>query len=97
MKAPQPEWLTEAPSGYTTMMQIECPFCGRRDETEFSYGGEAHIARPAPDVDDETWVEYLYFRNNMKGIHAERWRHSRGCGSLADDRGDRAAHIDGTG
>ena len=28
------------------MMLIECPFCGPRDETEFSCGGEAHIARP---------------------------------------------------
>ncbi len=29
------------------MLQIECPWCGKRDQTEFSYGGEAHIDRPA--------------------------------------------------
>jgi sarcosine oxidase, subunit delta len=62
------------------MMQIECPFCGRRDETEFAFGGEAHIERPSPHVDNERWAQYLYFRNNAKGAHAERWRHARGCG-----------------
>ncbi len=39
------------------MMQINCPFCGGRDETEFSYGGEAHITRPALDVDDKQWAD----------------------------------------
>ena len=28
------------------MLLIDCPYCGPRDETEFSCGGEAHIARP---------------------------------------------------
>ena len=28
------------------MLLIPCPYCGLRAETEFSYGGEAHIARP---------------------------------------------------
>ena len=28
------------------MLLIDCPHCGARDETEFSYGGEAHIMRP---------------------------------------------------
>ena len=27
------------------MLQIPCPWCGPRDEIEFSYGGEAHIIR----------------------------------------------------
>jgi sarcosine oxidase, subunit delta len=61
-------------------MQIDCPYCGRRDETEFTYGGEAHIARPAISAPSSEWTEYLYFRDNLKGEHAERWRHSRGCG-----------------
>ena len=29
------------------MLLIPCPWCGPRDEIEFHYGGEAHIARPA--------------------------------------------------
>lgn len=74
------------------MMQIECPYCGRRDETEFTYGGEADLVRPAPGVDDRTWADYLYFRNNTKGVHAERWRHVRGCGQWFRAERDTTSH-----
>src|SRR5687767_10569866 len=74
------------------MMQIDCPFCGRRDETEFAYGGEAHIARPALDATDAEWAGYLYFRENMKGVHAERWRHTRGCGQWFNALRNTATH-----
>lgn len=74
------------------MMQIDCPFCGRRDEAEFSYGGEAHITRPTLDVDDATWTEYLFFRGNIKGVHAERWCHIRGCGQWFNAVRNTATH-----
>ncbi|GAB3684637.1 sarcosine oxidase subunit delta [Salinisphaera aquimarina] len=63
------------------MLQLECPWCGPRDEEEFAYGGEAHILRPAePDaVSDETWGDYLFFRSNAKGLQSEQWCHSHGC------------------
>ena len=63
------------------MLLIPCPWCGPRDEIEFHYGGEAHIARPSdPDaLDDPAWAEYLFMRNNPKGPFAERWVHSAGC------------------
>ncbi len=63
------------------MMRIECPWCGGRDETEFHYGGEAHIARPEdPDaLSDEAWADYLFMRANPRGVHAERWMHAQGC------------------
>lgn len=63
------------------MLLIDCPYCGQRPELEFSYGGEAHIARPAnPNaLSDEEWADFLYMRTNPKGIHAERWRHTHGC------------------
>jgi sarcosine oxidase subunit delta len=63
------------------MLLIDCPYCGKRPENEFSYGGEAHIARPErPDrLSDEEWAAYLYERSNPKGLHAERWRHVHGC------------------
>jgi len=64
------------------MLLIVCPFCGKRPEIEFSYGGQAHLtraARPA-DLDDQTWTDFLYMRANTKGVYAERWRHSHGCG-----------------
>ena len=63
------------------MLLIPCPWCGLRDEIEFRYGGEAHIARPAdPDaLDDVAWADYLFMRANPKGPLAERWVHSHGC------------------
>ncbi len=63
------------------MLIIDCPWCGTRDQTEFSCQGEAHIARPpAPDqLSDEQWGEYVFFRKNPKGKHYERWLHAHGC------------------
>lgn len=62
------------------MLQIPCPWCGPRDESEFTYGGEAHRHRPDPDTaSDREWAEYLYYRDNVAGVHAERWNHSHGC------------------
>lgn len=63
------------------MLLIPCPWCGPRDETEFSCGGEAHIARP-PDGDahsDAEWADYLFMRTNPKGVLRERWVHAHGC------------------
>lgn len=62
------------------MMQIPCPLCGPRPENEFHCGGQSHIQRPPLDCPDETWAAYLYTRENPKGDHAERWRHTFGCG-----------------
>lgn len=63
------------------MLYIKCPWCGWRDESEFSYGGEAHIERPQdPDaLSDAEWADYLYMRTNPRGPHRERWVHSAGC------------------
>ncbi len=63
------------------MLLIDCPYCGPREEIEFSYGGEAHIERPKqPDkLSDAEWADYLFKRNNPKGPLAERWCHSTGC------------------
>ena len=64
------------------MLLIRCPYCQmERPETEFKYGGEAHLARPDPSsASDEEWSAFLYLRKNEKGEHAERWRHASGCG-----------------
>ena len=63
------------------MLLIPCPWCGPREASEFSYGGEAEIARPRdPDaLSDADWADYLFMRKNPKGRHAERWVHSQGC------------------
>ena len=64
------------------MLLIECPYCGERPELEFVYGGQAHVARPSAPAEcsDEQWADFLYWRENSKGVHAERWRHTHGCG-----------------
>lgn len=62
------------------MMQIPCIHCGLRDESEFVCGGTSHMVRPELGESDQTWGEYLFFRDNPKGLHHERWRHAQGCG-----------------
>jgi len=62
------------------MLLIDCPYCGKRPEIEFAYGGEAHITRAPADATDKEWTAFLYQRGNARGEHAERWRHQRGCG-----------------
>ncbi len=63
------------------MLLISCPWCGPRAEIEFSYGGEAHIARPnnSEELSDAEWADYLFMRTNKKGAHREMWNHSFGC------------------
>ena len=63
------------------MLLIDCPHCGPRNESEFSYGAEAHIARPdAPaEISDEEWAKYVFLRDNTKGVLLERWVHTAGC------------------
>lgn len=63
------------------MLLITCPWCGAREETEFRYGGQAHVAYPAdPEaLSDEDWAAYLFFRANPKGRFTERWVHTHGC------------------
>lgn len=63
------------------MLYIKCPWCGERDQGEFSYGGEAGIVRPEdPDaLSDRQWADYLFMRKNPKGLHQEQWNHALGC------------------
>ncbi|WP_350334908.1 sarcosine oxidase subunit delta [Coralliovum pocilloporae] len=63
------------------MLLIKCPWCGERDEIEFRYGHEAHIARPEdPEaLDDKEWADFLFMKTNTKGLHQERWMHAQGC------------------
>lgn len=62
------------------MLRIPCPCCGVRDEPEFTFGGPSHVTRPALEVTDAEWADYLFNRDNPKGIHYERWLHAYGCG-----------------
>jgi len=74
MKLQQQAWRTD-------MLRIQCPWCGERDQTEFRFGGQAHIDRPEnpATVTDAQWADYLFYRVNTKGVHFERWVHNWGC------------------
>ncbi|MEM8987794.1 MAG: sarcosine oxidase subunit delta [Pseudomonadota bacterium] len=88
------------------MHQIPCPWCGVRDETEFQYQGDATVRRPAAEASEEAYANYVYFRENPKGVHIEYWRHTGGCRRLLvverdtvshDIKAVRFAHIPGGG
>ncbi|WP_103173603.1 sarcosine oxidase subunit delta [Paracoccus sp. SY] len=77
------------------MLLIHCPYCeDTLPELEFTYAGEAHIARPADPsaLSDEEWRDFLFIRTNARGPHYERWRHVS-CGrffnALRDTVSDR--------
>jgi len=76
------------------MMTITCPWCGKRRENEFTYGGPVPLARPdgAREISDKAWAEYLFMRDNIKGIARERWCHSHGCGQWFTMRRDTVTH-----
>lgn len=63
------------------MLLIPCPFCGPRDETEFTYGGDAERKMPPVDgsASHEDWQTFVHTRANRKGYHKEFWYHGFGC------------------
>lgn len=63
------------------MLLITCPHCGPRDETDFHYGGQAHVPYPEDPhaLTDQEWAQFLFYRDNTAGLYAERWQHALGC------------------
>lgn len=63
------------------MMLIPCPYCGPRDVTEFTYGGDGNVRQPtgADASPEAAWSAYVYLRDNRRGPHDEVWQHSAGC------------------
>ena len=49
------------------MFIINCPFCGERDQSEFSAGGEAHIVRPKQptELSDDEWADFLFHEKKI--------------------------------
>jgi sarcosine oxidase subunit delta len=77
------------------MIIIRCPYCGEiRSEEELVYGGEADVIRPLdPDaVTDEQWTDYLFMRNNAKGLSVEQWCCAAGCGQWFKVQRDTVSH-----
>jgi len=77
------------------VMRIPCPYCGVRDVLEFTWGGQADIARPADPAacSAEEWGAYLFIRQNPKGVHHERWCHTYGCGQWFSVWRDTLTHV----
>ena len=61
------------------MLRIKCPWCGVRNEDEFSYGGDATVERPTDEASQDDWYDYVYTRSNPAGRHHEYWHHINGC------------------
>ncbi|MBI4193579.1 MAG: sarcosine oxidase subunit delta [Betaproteobacteria bacterium] len=76
------------------MMLLPCPYCGPRDVTEFTYGGDDGTVRPGDPqaVSDARWVSYVYIRDNPRGPHDELWQHSAGCRRWIRVRRDTLTH-----
>jgi len=78
--------------GFINMLMIRCPCCGPRGQNEFTYGGDASVARPSPDAGAAAWFAYVYARDNPKGPHDEFWQHSAGCRSWLKVTRDTRTH-----
>lgn len=62
------------------MIRINCPVCGPRNETEFTYGADATLRRPEMNETAlQPWVDYVFNRDNPRGWHREYWHHVQGC------------------
>jgi sarcosine oxidase subunit delta len=61
------------------MIRINCPFCGERDHSEFTYGGDATIVYPALDGSVDEWHDAVFMRENIRGMQSETWHHVNGC------------------
>ena len=60
------------------MQLFNCPFCGARDQSEFTYGREVAPIPPL-DAPREAWQRFVFERDNPSGAHAEWWQHTLGC------------------
>ena len=78
--------------GCIDVLLISCPHCGARDQTEFAYGGDASVVRPAADAPLEAWFAYVYLRDNPAGPHVEYWQHVAGCRRWIRIRRDTVTH-----
>jgi len=60
------------------MQQFNCPFCGNRDQSEFTYIREIAPV-PALEASSQAWKHYVFDRDNPRGAHQEWWHHNHGC------------------
>ncbi len=73
------------------MQQFRCPFCGTRDQSEFTYVREVAPV-PALDAAPADWQRFVYARDNPCGAHAEWWHHNHGCRQILEIVRDTLTH-----
>jgi len=56
---------------------INCPHSGPRPKEEFTIKG-AVLDRPNPTAGFDAWMDYVYWRENKRGVIAEFWHHTSG-------------------
>jgi len=59
---------------------LTCPHCGPREVEEFRCAGEV-TTRPTKRPGLRELNEYVFFKNNVAGVHREWWYHRHGCGT----------------
>lgn len=70
------------------MPWITCPTCGRRPIEEFAFGGELRGVPERITDPTERDVDYVWMRDNVAGVTAERWFHRAGCRRWLTQRRD---------
>lgn len=58
------------------MKLMPCPLNGLRNISEFICGGEVETMPDSITGSDYEWAEYLFMKNNIKGIVREWWMHT---------------------
>ncbi len=73
------------------MYLIDCPHCGPRAQTEFTYGRTTDaVVDPAMPADAA--MRTLFTRANPMGVDDEIWRHTYGCRAWMVLTRDRVTH-----
>mgnify|MGYP005994469485 CR=1 FL=1 len=55
------------------MIRIPCPFCGDRDHSEFTYGGDGSIKYPEIGASKEAWISAVFERQNVHLYGCRMW------------------------
>lgn len=58
------------------MKLLTCPLNGKRNISEFTYGGEYHALPDHLTSSPRDWAEHVFFHDNVAGIVTEWWCHT---------------------
>ncbi len=58
------------------MKVLDCPYIGKRPQSEFVYAGEVRLQPDPGAVDDHAWADYVFNHSSEPRIQHEWWYHS---------------------